>query len=264
MQAVFSVDRKQLSRNLSFFLIVPLTTLVMITIVLALIVSSYQSAHDGRIYTGVSVWGIDLSEKTPAEAEAAPVNPYIIDDSVPRFPEQVFDAIPAEFHEAPMLAEKVAAGDLPPVAERLPAEPMVLKPSDQIGVYGGTLNGAFTGPADHQNAERMLKNHILFWDTGMTTVQPHIARAFEANADNTEFTFHLREGMKWSDGEPFTADDIMFWYQDIMLNDDGPAPADTRVPETATGIAQLRLLTVAEASANERCQRRFDDEETRG
>ncbi len=154
------------------------------------------------------------------EAAAAPVNPYIIDDSVPRFPEQIFDAIPAEFHEAPALAELVAAGELPPVAERLPAEPMVLKPSEGIGVYGGSLNGAFTGPADHQNAERMLKNHMIFWDTGMTEVQPHIAKAFEANADNTEFTFHLREGMKWSDGEPFSADDVMFWYQDIMLNDD--------------------------------------------
>ncbi|MCA9936924.1 MAG: VanW family protein [Anaerolineales bacterium] len=84
MQAVFSVDRKQLSRNLSFFLIVPLTTLVMITIVLALIVSSYQSAHDGRIYTGVSVWGIDLSEKTPAEAEAALASafPYPLEEAI--------------------------------------------------------------------------------------------------------------------------------------------------------------------------------------
>ncbi|MEZ4660397.1 MAG: hypothetical protein R2911_22805 [Caldilineaceae bacterium] len=93
--------------------------------------------------------------------------------------------IPAEFHEAPQLAEKVAAGELPPVAERLPLEPMVLKPAESIGVYGGSLNEApFTGPADHQNAERMLKNHMLFWDTGMTTVQPHIAKAFEVITDN--------------------------------------------------------------------------------
>ncbi|MCB0122353.1 MAG: hypothetical protein KDE58_08930, partial [Caldilineaceae bacterium] len=169
----------------------------------------------------------DDSAAAPAEdaasedaAAAAPVNPYIVDDSEPRFPEQVFDSIPAEFHEAPMLAEMVTAGELPPVEERLPSEPMVLKPAESIGVYGGSLNGAFTGPADHQNAERMLKNHMIFWDTGMTEVQPHIAKAFEANADNTEFTFHLREGMKWSDGEPFTADDVMFWYEDIMLNDD--------------------------------------------
>ncbi len=160
------------------------------------------------------------ADENSAGEAAAPVNPYIVDDSEPRFPEQVFDNIPSEFHEAPMLAERVAAGELPPVEERLPVEPMVLEPAERIGTYGGTLNGGFTGPADHQNAERMLKNHMLFWDTGMTTVQPHIARDFEANADNTEFTFYLREGMKWSDGTPFTADDVLFWYEDIMLNDD--------------------------------------------
>src|SRR5690606_38786688 len=121
---------------------------------------------------------------------------------------------------APMLVDMVAAGDLPPVEERVPLEPMVFEPADEIGQYGGTWNRAFTGPADHQNIERIMKNHLLFWDTGVTTVQPHIARHVEANEDNTHFTFYLREGMKWSDGEPFTADDIMFWVEDIMLNDD--------------------------------------------
>lgn len=71
MQAVIHMDRKQLGRNLSYFLMVPLTTLVLVTIVLAVLVSSYENAHNGRIYTGVNVWGIDLSEKTPAEAEDA-------------------------------------------------------------------------------------------------------------------------------------------------------------------------------------------------
>ena len=84
MQAAFSVDRKQLGRNLSYFLIVPLTTLVIVTIVLALIVSSYQSKHNGRIYTGVTVWGIDLSQKTPAEAEAAltAAFPYPVEEAI--------------------------------------------------------------------------------------------------------------------------------------------------------------------------------------
>ncbi|MEX1020289.1 MAG: ABC transporter substrate-binding protein [Litorilinea sp.] len=162
----------------------------------------------------------------PAAEDAAPAstglagNPFIVDDSVPLYPEQVFDAVPAQFNEAPMLAELVAAGELPPVEERLPLEPMVLKPAEQIGQYGGTWQRAFTGPADHQNIERIMKNHLIFWDTGMTEVQPHIARAVEANEDNTHFTFYLREGLKWSDGAPFTADDIMFWYEDILNNPD--------------------------------------------
>lgn len=201
----------------------PKSKFLALLVVAALLLSACGGAG-GTAPTAPDAAAPAAAATTAPAAEAAPAaepaNPFIIDDSVAKFPEQVFDAIPATFQEAPMLAEKVAAGELPPVAERLPKEPMVLKPSEQIGVYGGTLNGAFTGPADHQNAERMLKNHILFWDTGMTTVQPHIAKSVEANADNTEFTFHLREGMKWSDGAPFTADDIMFWYEDILLNDD--------------------------------------------
>lgn len=157
--------------------------------------------------------------ETEAEAPTGPASSVIVED-VENFPRQVFDFVPESFHEAPMLAEKVAARELPPVEERLPKQPMVLEPSDEIGKYGGTWHRAFTGPADHQNIERISKNHMIFWDTGMTELQPHIARAFEANDDNTEFTFHLREGMKWSDGEPFTSDDIIFWYEDIFLNDE--------------------------------------------
>ena len=51
-------------------------------------------------------------------------------------------------------------------------------------------------------------------------VIPHIAKGWESNDDFTEWTVFLREGMKWSDGEPFTADDIMFWYENILLNED--------------------------------------------
>jgi peptide/nickel transport system substrate-binding protein len=55
------------------------------------------------------------------------------------------------------------------------------------------------------------------WDKGWTKVIPNVAQSFEADADSKEFTFHLRRGMRWSDGAPFTADDIMFWYQDVYL-----------------------------------------------
>ncbi len=84
MQAALSVNRKHLGRNLSYFLLVPLTTLVLITIALAVVVSSYESTHNGRIYSGVSVWGIDLSEKTPAEAQAvlAAAFPYPEEEAV--------------------------------------------------------------------------------------------------------------------------------------------------------------------------------------
>src|ERR1700722_8819917 len=62
---------------------------------------------------------------------------------------------PKTFQEAPMLAERVKAGKLPPVAERVPAEPMVWKPLNEIGKYGGTWRRAFTGPADGENGNRI-------------------------------------------------------------------------------------------------------------
>ena len=127
---------------------------------------------------------------------------------------------PSSFKEAPMLAAMVAAGDLPPVEERLPENPLVIQPAGGIGKYGGTWYRAFTGPADGQNMERPMKDHLLFFNTGMTDPQPNIAESWTVNDDSTEFTFTLRKGLKWSDGEPFTTDDIMFWVDNIWNNED--------------------------------------------
>lgn len=119
-----------------------------------------------------------------------------------------------------MLAALVAEGKLPPVEERLPKNPLVIEPADGIGKYGGTWFRAFTGPADGQNMERPLKDHLLYFDTGMTEPQPNIAESWTVNDDATVFTFTLREGLKWSDGDDFTTEDIMFWYDYMLLNDD--------------------------------------------
>lgn len=58
--------------------------------------------------------------------------------------------------------------------------------------------------------------------TGFTAddVIPNVAERFEINEDGSEYTFYLREGMKWSDGEPFTSADLMFWYEDVVLNEE--------------------------------------------
>ena len=143
---------------------------------------------------------------------------------------------PTSYKESPDLAAKVKSGDLPPVADRLPKNPMVLDSSDMDGVgkYGGTWKRAFTGPADEQNIERISKNHMIFWNSLMTELRPHIAEDFESNADATKFTFHLREGMKWSDGEPFTSADVLFWYEHI-LKDDNVLPAKPAYSKTANG-----------------------------
>ena len=129
-------------------------------------------------------------------------------------------AMEAMYHEAPMLAEMVAAGDLPPVEERLPDEPLVEEVVDEIGQYGGTLRRAFLGPGDHNNYTRVVYDALVRHAPDGSEVIPHIAKGWESNDDFTEWTVFLREGMKWSDGAPFTADDIMFWYEHILLNED--------------------------------------------
>lgn len=127
--------------------------------------------------------------------------------------------IPASFGEAPALAKLVEEGKLPKVEERLPAEPLVLQPQDEIGVYGGTLKRGFTGPGDHYNGKRTaVMDRPLFFDFSVNQVVPNLAAGYEVSEDGKTTTLFLREGAKWSDGQPLTADDFMFWYEKIYLN----------------------------------------------
>lgn len=132
----------------------------------------------------------------------------------------ISETIPSSFNEAPSLAEQVASGDLPPVEERLPSNPLVIEPAEMIGSYGGVLRGAFTGPGDRQNYERWINDYTIFWDAGATELRPRLAWKWESNEDATTWTIYLREGLKWSDGTPFTADDYIFWRDYIVANDE--------------------------------------------
>src|SRR5579859_4203394 len=139
---------------------------------------------------------------------------------------QIVDTIPTTFHEAPQLADLVKAGKLPPVEQRLPSAPLVYQPIDQIGKYGGTWRSVYTGPGDDQNMERIMHDHFIYWDPGISKVVPNIAKNWDIQDGGRTFVFHLRPGMKWSDGQPFGADDIMFWYEDLYSNKDlTPTPA---------------------------------------
>ena len=140
---------------------------------------------------------------------------------------------PKAFKEAPMLADLVKAGKLPPVDKRLP-EPldcMVVKPLKETGKYGGRWRRGFTGPADNENGNRIVStDKILMFDYTGNKVAPALAKDWRLSDDGKVATIFLRKGMKWSDGHPFTADDFLFWYEDIYLNKDlvpGPAPEFT-------------------------------------
>ncbi|MGH2535357.1 MAG: ABC transporter substrate-binding protein [Thermomicrobiales bacterium] len=128
---------------------------------------------------------------------------------------------PTSFQEAPTLADRVTAGEIPAVAERLPANPLVLEPVEQVGTYGGEWRSGLVGGQDTAWLVRTVDyEHLVRWSPDWTEVIPNIAESFEIGADGTEYTFTLREGMKWSDGAPFTADDITFWWDDVSTNAD--------------------------------------------
>ncbi len=121
--------------------------------------------------------------------------------------------------EAPALAARVRNGTLPPVRKRLPRNPLVVKPHDRIGSYGGTWRTALLGAADTAWLGRTVAyDRIVHWDLGWENIVPNVAESFEASPDATTYTFKLRDGMRWSDGKPFSSADVMFWYDAIFSN----------------------------------------------
>jgi peptide/nickel transport system substrate-binding protein len=156
-------------------------------------------------------------------------------------------AVPKELKEAPQLAELVKQGKLPPVKDRIPQEPMVIKPVKEIGKYGGTWRRGFTGPGDVENGNRInASDKLLFWDYTGTKIVPSVAKGVDMSADGKVYTIKLRKGMKWSDGAPFTADDFVFWFEDLYSNKDiVPTPiADMRVNDKPGKVVKVDETTV--------------------
>ncbi|MGQ9553223.1 MAG: ABC transporter substrate-binding protein, partial [Anaerolineae bacterium] len=157
--------------------------------------------------------------QAPEATAAATVAPTEAPTAAPTAAEAT--AVPSKYGEAPMLAEMVKAGTLPPVEERLPKEPVVILVTEEIGQYGGIWHRVAVGPGDAGIINSRLSYECLFrWSVDGRGVVPNVAKGYGVSADAAEFTFYLREGMKWSDGKPFTADDFLFWYQDVLLNTD--------------------------------------------
>ena len=127
----------------------------------------------------------------------------------------------SSFGEAPMLASQVESGDLPPVEERLPSDPLMITPYERIGDYGGEWRSAMVGGLDHIWMIRLMAyENLIRFTPEWSGVMENVAKSFSANAEATEFTFELREGLRWSDGALYTADDITFWYEDVLTNED--------------------------------------------
>lgn len=151
-----------------------------------------------------------------------------------------------EYHEAPELTAMVEAGDLPPVEERLPVNPLVVQPDETIGKYGGTLNMTIFGDYSQSVEVGYWTYELLTTPSPTGEIIPSVAESWEWNDDYTQLTLHIRDGIKWSDGVPYTADDIMFWWEDIALNTElNPTPHSllTRNGEVAE-LAKIDDLTV--------------------
>lgn len=125
-----------------------------------------------------------------------------------------------EYKESPLVHELVEKGELPPIEERLPEEPAVVE-VDEIGAYGGRYVGAAFGPSSGAlDTEGLRFQSLLTIEEDLQTFKPNLIKGYEVNDEFTEYTIHLREGMKWSNGDPFTTADWMFWYNDILMNSD--------------------------------------------
>ncbi len=155
-----------------------------------------------------------------------------------------YKALP-EYHQAPWLDALVESGALPPVEERLPKEPQVYLTSgmkDGIGVYGdlwrgfsacptagyndmaGTTMGWFGIESYTSRYQGLVKTGPLFRADQDIEPMPNLAMRWEWSADGMELTMYLIEGAKWSDGQPFTADDVMFTWEGYVLDTNVNAP----------------------------------------
>ena len=125
------------------------------------------------------------------------------------------------FKQAPILEQHVSSGLLPSVDQRLPDNPLVIHPAHQMGPYGGTWPRYGTSPSDvgifHH---RLAYDGLVRWDPMGREILPNLATHWDIEEEGRSYTFHLRRGVRWSDGHPFSADDIMFWYQDVLNNKD--------------------------------------------
>ena len=126
-----------------------------------------------------------------------------------------------KFGQAPMLAKQVEKGVLPPAEERLPQDPYVVVPVERVGRYGGTARLASRFATAPVGSLALVGwNHLVRSNLKGTGIEVNFAKSVEVSQDYTTFTFNLRKGVKWSDGHPFTAEDIMFWYEDVLHNKD--------------------------------------------
>ncbi len=216
---------------------------------------------------GISAFAVQAFASEPTVVPEQPPFPaqgkvtYVSRDSILEF-----KALP-EYREPEWVTEKfVKAGKLPPVAERLPKEPMVYKTGnmpDGMGVYGDVMRHVIGGRPEGWNYsagqtqgwggidigmfECLTRTAPLFQvEADDMEPLPNLAKSWDWSEDGRKLTMHLIEGAKWSDGDPFDADDVMFYWEDNVL-DSSVSPLNGATPETfgeGTTLKKIDQYTV--------------------
>ena len=130
------------------------------------------------------------------------------------------DPVPA-LKETPMFADQVKSGVLPPVDKRVPEQPWVVKyfaGGEGPGQQGGQLNMLVASARDTRLMTIFSYTRLIVYDDKFK-LKPDILESYEEK-DGREFTFKLRAGHKWSDGQPFTTEDFRFFWEDVANNKD--------------------------------------------
>jgi peptide/nickel transport system substrate-binding protein len=158
------------------------------------------------------------------------------------------------------------------------------RPGDGIGSYGatlvvalgtdpGTLNPAITTAGSVHPVTDQIFNGLVGLDE-QTNPVPELAERWTVAGDGRTYTFHLRSGVRWHDGEPFTSADVQFTFEEALLKYHSrtraalvPALAGIDTPDALTVVFRfaepyaplLQRLDVVEASIIPR--HRFEGED---
>lgn len=214
------------------------------------------------LLVGIATFALEATASEPTVVPQQPAFPaegkitYVPRDSIAEF-----KALP-EYKEPTWVTEKyVKTGKLPPVAERLPKEPMVFKTGnmpDGVGVYGDTLRHVIGGRPEGWNYSAGQSQGWGGIDIGMSECLtrtaplfqveakdveplPNLAKSWDWSSDGHKLTMHLVEGAKWSDGDLFDADDVMFYWEDNVL-DPSVTPLNGATPETFGAGTTLKKI----------------------
>lgn len=124
----------------------------------------------------------------------------------------------AALHEAPMLETLVQSGALPPVEERMPvaSDILVVDVENEIGQYGGTWNNVWKGVDDKWAPGKMTEEPLFRFKADGSGIEPNVAKGYDVSEDARVYTIYLREGMRWSDGVPFTVEDVLFYWEHML------------------------------------------------